>query len=218
MKFLVFDTETTGLPKGRDPNPEDTHLFPHIVQLSWLVFNSGTNKIDAMQDKIIRLPNNVRIPQKATEIHGITQERMIEDGLPIESVLNTFMRDVSSCTYLIGHNINFDKSMIEVECIRNKCRRLSYYRKISFCTMIQGQNVCCIKKKYACARKAKIDYKYPKLIELHKHLFNTTPSNLHNSLIDVLVCFRCFYSLIYDEDPMETNQKFAHHCKTLCGL
>ena len=216
MKFLVFDTETTGLPKSKHASPEETYLFPYVVQLSWLVFDSGINKVTALKDKIIRLPNNIRIPQKTIDIHGITNERMLEEGEPIDAVLDSFMRDVSSCTYLIGHNLSFDKTMIEVECVRNKHKRLSDYRKISFCTMKQSKNVCCIEKKNYYTKK--MEYKYPKLIELHKHLFATTPENLHNSLIDVLVCFRCFYALAYNSDPMETNPQFARYCKTFCGL
>ena len=45
MKFLVFDTETTGLPKSKYAEPEDTWQFPYVVQLSWLIFNTGTNKV-----------------------------------------------------------------------------------------------------------------------------------------------------------------------------
>lgn len=37
--------------------------------------------------------------------------------------------------------------------------------------------------------------KFPKLSELHEHLFGYIPENLHNSLIDVLVCLRCFLKL-----------------------
>lgn len=37
--------------------------------------------------------------------------------------------------------------------------------------------------------------KFPKLSELHQHLFGYIPENLHNSLIDVLVCLRCFLKL-----------------------
>jgi hypothetical protein len=37
--------------------------------------------------------------------------------------------------------------------------------------------------------------KFPKLSELHQHLFGYVPENLHNALIDVLVCLRCFLKL-----------------------
>ena len=34
--------------------------------------------------------------------------------------------------------------------------------------------------------------KWPTLLEFHKHLFDTIPDNLHNSIVDVLVCLRCY--------------------------
>ena len=51
-----------------------------------------------------------------------------------------------------------------------------------------------------------------------KVLFNTEPKNLHNSLIDVIVCFRCFHALTYNVDPVDTNEKMKQYCKIYCGL
>ncbi len=33
MKVLIFDTETTGLPEGKNPSIMDTCKWPHIVQI-----------------------------------------------------------------------------------------------------------------------------------------------------------------------------------------
>ena len=215
MKFLVFDTETTGLPKRYNASPEETYLFPYIVQLSWLVYDTGNNKLESINDKIIKLPTNIQIPQRATEIHGITQEQMLTDGESITEVLDTFLRDVSLCTYIVAHNINFDKKMVEVECIRNKLKkRLSSYRKFEYCTMHRGKDICKLAKINHNAHKE--GYKLPKLIELHKRLFNDTPENLHNSLIDVLVCFRCFYALVYNVDVTAVNSEFKTYYENLC--
>jgi DNA polymerase III epsilon subunit-like protein len=40
--------------------------------------------------------------------------------------------------------------------------------------------------------------KWPTLLELHRHLFGTSPANLHNAIVDVLVCLRCFVSMHYN--------------------
>ena len=60
--------------------------------------------------------------------------------------------------------------------------------------------------------------KYPKLVELHNHLFNSVPENLHNSLIDVYVCFRCFYKLVYENDYNENNPVFSRRYKFLSSI
>ena len=80
------------------------------------------------------------------------------------------------------------------------------YRGTKICTMKLGNAVCNIKHIHPVTGKRVS--KYPKLVELHQHLFNSIPKNLHNSLIDVYVCFRCFYKLIYDEDYCNENQRF----------
>ena len=48
--------------------------------------------------------------------------------------------------------------------------------------------------------------KNPKLSELYQHLFQKIPENLHNSMIDTLVCLRCFLKIFYDDDPVEEER------------
>ena len=40
--------------------------------------------------------------------------------------------------------------------------------------------------------------KYPKLSELYENLFNKVPVDLHNSLIDTIVCLRCFMKMWFN--------------------
>ena len=51
MRVLVFDTETTGL----FPRCNDYSKYPYIVQLSWIVYDFGDNKIKSVNDHIIKL-------------------------------------------------------------------------------------------------------------------------------------------------------------------
>jgi hypothetical protein len=37
-------------------------------------------------------------------------------------------------------------------------------------------------------------------MELHKHLFGDVPKGLHNSMVDVLVCLRCYGKIKFDMD------------------
>jgi hypothetical protein len=50
--------------------------------------------------------------------------------------------------------------------------------------------------------------KYPKLIELHQKLFNTSPNNLHNSFNDILVTLRCFIKLKHNLDLNKNCKSF----------
>ncbi len=57
--------------------------------------------------------------------------------------------------------------------------------------------------------------KFPKLSELHNYLFGYVPENLHNSMMDVLVCLRCFLKIrcCYSLPDM----KFAAMTRQLVG-
>jgi hypothetical protein len=66
--------------------------------------------------------------------------------------------------------------------------------------------------------KEKVHYKYPKLVELHKYFYNSEPNNLHNSLVDVFVCFRCYYQLKFNKDVITSYDELNTYFNTLCGM
>jgi hypothetical protein len=55
MKVLVFDTETTGLPTERNASISDLKVWPHIVQLSYILYDIDEKKIIKCQDHIIKI-------------------------------------------------------------------------------------------------------------------------------------------------------------------
>jgi DNA polymerase-3 subunit epsilon len=122
MRVIVFDTETTGLiPRslGGMPNRDQLHRCPHIVQLSWVVYDASAHVIEDVQDHVIRLPDGVNVPEEAARIHGISTGIARAKGKPIAQVISWFRDAALSCELLVGHNISFDYQMIRVECLRN---------------------------------------------------------------------------------------------------
>jgi DNA polymerase-3 subunit epsilon len=215
MKVLVFDTETTGLlPKYISTS--ETYRFPYVVQLSWMVFDMGKNKISELNDYIIQLPQCVKITKENANIHGIDTELMREKGKDIVPILKKFKNDVLLSTIIVAHNIAFDKKIIEVEFYRHGLGCWSDLRKKEYCTMKKGNRLCNLKMKSFYSNK--MISKYPRLSELHNKLFGEVPKNLHNALIDIILCFRCYYKLEHDCDVMETNREFSALYKLLCRL
>ncbi len=201
MKVLVFDTETTGLPK-RYAKYTDTHEWPHIIQISYIYYDTDTHNFTVF-DHIIKLDPVVVVSEKSIEIHKITKEISQEKGVSIKQVLHEFIALARHADYVIGHNLQFDKNMVIVECIRN--RVMSPFLNKTFkeyCTMKQSVDICRLNSKNNYHK-----YKYPKLEELHWFLFNILAKNLHNSLCDVIVTLRCFYMLIFKEDLYIVNEK-----------
>ena len=217
MNILVFDTETTGLlPKWTTIAKDNLHLFPYIVQMSWIVYNSETHQI-VEKDFIIKLPNNVIMSEECVQIHGITNEMSQKKGVSPMLVIEEFMEDFNSSDKVVAHNLDFDLKLLKIEimriinCLDNATQIknlvtfqgvLSECKKL-YCTMQESIDICKIK---SINKNGKEYIKYPRLLELHQHLFNESPIHLHNSLNDAFVCLRCFYKLSFKIDILSVNE------------
>ena len=208
MKVLVFDTETTGLPKGQG-SIFKTDIWPYIVQLSYIIYDTEKNKIITNQDYIIKIPEHVELSKESIKIHGITKRKIKNQGYEIKHILKIFQICLVNCDFVVAHNLEFDKNMVLVEGIRNKIS-LSFNKIQNYCTMKNGSKICKIEKVNIHGEKY---FKYPTLLELHQKLFNSEPSNLHDAYVDILVCLRCFHKIIYSEDLCKKNKNFNSSIK-----
>ena len=229
MRVLVFDTETTGLPKSKIMNPDTLNLWPHTVQFSYVIYDTNLNDIIVSNDSIVKLKDEITIPEDSIKIHGITNESSHKNGINIELILNEFFSHLRNVDLLVGHNISFDINMIKVELLRfiydtksniseNEVKEYKYnlhfltnYKNIC-CTLQESIDLCNIK---AIDKFGKEYIKFPKLLELHQKLFESTPNNLHNSFNDILVTLRCFMKLKFDVDINETCDKFMKMVKSI---
>ena len=206
MRVLVFDTETTGLPKKRYAKISDSENWPHIIQLSYVVFDSETDTLTVEGDHIIKLSDDIEIPESSVKIHGITREISKTQGISITRAIGYFMVAYANSDVVVAHNTQFDKDMINAECYRNKIK-LGFQIKpvMSFMdTMKMGKDICNIRMQHKLT--GEIYVKPPKLTELYQKLFDVDAKNLHNSFIDVLVCLRCYAKLstLIDRDIYDT--------------
>ena len=94
MRVLVFDTETTGLPKSKIMNPDMLNLWPHIVQFSYVIYDTALNDIVESKDAIVKIKDGITIPEDSIKIHGVTNEISQKNGINIEFILNEF---ISNC-------------------------------------------------------------------------------------------------------------------------
>ena len=200
MKVLIFDTETTGLPEGKNPSIYETQKWPHIIQLSYIVYDSETNEIVTLEDDYISIDENVVIQPESQKIHNISRELLSSKGIPIEHALEKFNRFSDMSDLLVGHNVSFDKRMVMVEGIRNKIRVNIHD---TYCTMKNSVELCKIQRFWP---NGDTYFKYPTLSELHNELFQKIPKNTHNALIDILICMRCFVKIELRKDICAINR------------
>ena len=115
MKVLVFDTETSGLPAERNSPITDTEKYPYILQLSYKVYDTALKKTLAIHDNYIKVADNVVITPGSIAIHGITRDILESRGIPIEEALARFDAHVALSDVVVAHNLQFDKTLLQVE-------------------------------------------------------------------------------------------------------
>ena len=213
-RYLVFDVETTGLlPKQSQNQRISISDYPYIIQLSFVIYDLEQRKIIKTYDSYIKIPETVIISQYVSNLTGITNEICKSKGVPITDAIKNFHEAYIMCEGLVAHNMDFDQTIIEVEMERNKARILEKtpecymlfnktYETINnvdrFCTMKKGINICNLLNSPIMdgdrvIKKASL--KWPKLVELYQALFGETPENLHNSMVDVLACLKCYLKM-----------------------
>ena len=182
--YLLFDTETTGLPKNWKAPVTDLNNWPRLVQLAYLFYDNNGNEISA-GDHIIK-PDGFIIPTDASRIHGISTEKAIQEGKTLLIVLQEFQSLVNEADYLVAHNMSFDEKIIGAEFLRSNMPD-SLPVKNRICTMKSTTNFCAINGPYG--------YKWPKLSELHFKLFKTDFEEAHNAAVDIKATAKCFWEL-----------------------
>lgn len=210
-QVCVFDCETTGIPAKGMKWDVDFADFPNIVQLAW--------SLGEKERSYIIKPNGWEIPEETVEIHGITTERAMREGVPFESIIDEFLADCKAAKLIAGHNIYFDTSIIKAMILRTKGRE--YYDANAEDALYKGKRIDTmmktiwfVKAKYPDGRVGK----YPRLEELYDKLFPGETFGAHDAMEDVRAVKRCLPELVklgiielkpkeYAENPQKPEAK-----------
>ncbi len=186
--YLIFDTETTGLPKSWNAPITDTDNWPRCIQIAWQLHDDMGNLLDR-NDFLIQ-PNGFNIPYDAERIHGISTELAQEKGISLDEGLRLFNEALSKTTFIVGQNVEFDVNIMGCE-----FHRLGVENNL---TKLPVLDTCTEKTALLCqlpgGKGGK--FKLPTLTELHKHLFGIDFAEAHNATADVEATTRCFLELI----------------------
>jgi len=158
--------------------------WPRLVQIAWQVYDSNGNLLEE-HDYVIK-PVGFIIPTGASAVHKITTEKALEIGSDLLTILKAFSSSVNACGLLVAHNYSYDYNIMGSELLRNGLEN-SLYEKEHTCTMNASTEFCKIPGPYG--------YKWPKLEELYKILFDES-FNAHDALDDIRATARCFWKLV----------------------
>lgn len=178
FRFVVFDTETTGL----DP------VSDFILSLSWQILDANLNVLDAETYYFDNpLPEEECI--RALNVNGLTNAKLSELGTSNKKEILKKFVDICEdrSTYLIvGHNVNFDRRFVIYECMRQRIQDRNYedYTVPYFDTMTSMENHWgCRIKLSDTASRLNID---------------TSDIDFHSSASDVEVTVRCLRKIVLD--------------------
>ena len=190
--YLIFDTETTGLPKRWDAPITDTDNWPRCIQIAWQLHDAMGNCIES-QDYLVQ-PEGFNIPYDAEKIHGISTELAQEQGVPLAEVLEKFNEALGKTKFVVGQNVKFDLNIMGAEFVRGDiANQLQELPVLDTCTE-HTASLC----QLPGGRYGK--FKLPTLTELHQFLFEVPFGEAHNATADVEATTRCFFELIRREE------------------
>jgi len=185
--YLIFDTETTGLPHNKTAPVEDLDNWPRLVQIAWQL-HDHLGALLSTGNHIVK-PDGFTIPFNAERVHGISTARALEVGEDLKEVLDKFTEDVKKADVLIGHNIEFDNNIIGAEYLRSNQENLLANAKnidtstetVEFCQLQGGIGG---------------RLKQPKLIELYEKLFGEPFEDAHDAAYDVDATSKIFFECL----------------------
>ena len=202
--YLIFDTETTGLPKRWDAPITDTDNWPRCIQIAWQLHDGKGNCIEH-QDYLVQ-PEGFNIPYDAEKIHGISTELAQEQGVSLSEVLEKFNIALSKTKFVVGQNVKFDLNIMGAEFVREDVTNpLQELPVLDTCTE-HTASLC----QLPGGRYGK--FKLPTLTELHQYLFNQPFAEAHNATADVEATTRCFLELIrrkqYTKEQLDVEPEY----------
>lgn len=187
--ILFFDTETTGFVQDR--LPVDHTDQPYMVQLAAQLCEDSGAPIAGFS---LVIDPGVEIPEKASAVHGITNERAALLGMSAEFALSAFTHLYQRADLVVAHNIKFDKGVMETAISRHYGKVMPL-RKPLFCTMEAASPVINLPPTERMRAMGMTKPKPPKLEECIRHFFGEDLDGAHDAMVDVTACRRVYLHL-----------------------
>lgn len=209
--YLIFDTETTGLPRDFNAPITDTDNWPRCIQIAWQLHDENGDLVEA-KDYLVK-PDGFDIPYQSEQIHGISTALATERGEDLKVVLEEFNKALAKTKFVVGQNVDFDVNVMGCEFYRMETETpLAELPVLDTCTEHTAE-MC----QLPGGRGGK--FKLPTLTELHEHLFHQPFAEAHNATADVEATARCFLELVrlrqYTSSQLGVTEEyfttFSHH-------
>lgn len=175
MKHLIFDTETTGLPKS---SILELNKQPRVIEFCGILWNDEDD--DEQVHEWLFNPG-IPIPPDASKVSGITDE-MVKDAPTFAEKAPAIRALLIVADVVVAHNLFFDIHMVSNE-----------FRRGCSAAVTWPKGVCTVERtEHFKGRRLKLG-------ELYHHLFDEDFKGAHRAITDVKALLRCYRELIKRE-------------------
>lgn len=182
---LFFDVETSGFLSKSLSATDPKQAW--IVQLAFIL--SDRDRIFTEFSSLITSEGRTCNPH-AQKVHEISVEECDKGGISEDNLLNILVHGFFTADVLVAHNYAFDIEFIDQFIWRSNTKWAGLKQIPFFCTMKETTMLCKLPQP-----KYPGKFKWPRLAELYKFLFNEEFDGAHDALADVRATRKCYYKL-----------------------
>ena len=161
MRFMIFDTETTGLPLHPKAKMD---LQPRIIELALLIVDDECSEISSYT----QLFNPERkLEAVITKITGLSDDYLTDEPTFAEAFDDTLaaMRDIDG---IVAHNLPFDSTMLWLE-----------FERLGVPLVLPPRRICTVQEHFE-------EWGFrPNLKQLYKHYTGRSLEQTHRALDDL---------------------------------
>lgn len=192
---IVYDTETSGPPLFSEPSEDPRQ--PHIVQLAAQLVCLDTRNVLESMDVIIK-PNGWTIPKEVSDIHGITTERALAEGIDEAVALTQFLA-MWQQRMRIAHNESFDARIIRIAQSRfgyDETQLALWKGGKALCTQRMATPLMKIPPTPKMRAAGFSKFKSANLQEAHQFFCGSKFDDAHSAMADVNACRAVYFAIL----------------------
>jgi DNA polymerase III epsilon subunit-like protein len=174
-RFLVVDTETTGLFVNGVDEMDSSQPYP--VQIAAALFDLREDGYQWQLNHLVKVPAHAIIDPKSVEIHRISREMIEVNGVSPLEVYKEIREMARIAERVTAYNLEFDERIIRTSSMR------------MYPGVFDNDPVLGNPEKQFCSMKfCQPLFKQPrqKLEQVYRRLFGTTIIDAHDAMADVL--------------------------------
>ncbi len=183
-KYLVVDTETTGLFDFRQP--ADANGQPRMAQFAGLMVDNIDAEPKFCYSAYVK-PDGWSMSPDTGKVNGLSDEFLMAKGVPVSDTLDFYTKAINDGYIVVAFNSQFDTKVLRAE-LRRAGRDDLFDRTPNICVMRACTDIVKI------PRKTGNGFKFPKLGEACDH-FGIVNSGAHDAYGDAYAAFAVMLKL-----------------------